>query len=353
MLRCGIGICMYVDNSRRTICAIVLCMLGLLSLLLLFYFRVLAIPSTTNFNTTTHYKYDTHNVTINSMFTSLNQIREQAVVNIDTHANIHQSYDFVFGWSTGHVGTTTLSNARTYGRPEHVRFIHEGKKFHTHMWKESSRIAEYEFVRNIFIPEMLKIRGNSTTLLDLGHHNMYFIYGLMGYIESNKDRLKVLFVRIRRQRYEAATSLLYGNRNTTFKFICKGLVTRYCPTDRVQDILLVPPEKVWNTLSLFQKALWMVDEAEARWQYLVELYPSTHRIEVYWGKTINGSIEAAAKKIATYLHVNLSTIEFPLRQSRTHGAHASADAATLSRSALEDEQYKGLMNGTIAPNNDV
>ena len=34
-------------------------------------------------------------------------------------------YDFVFGWSTGHTATTTLSLPILYGNPPGIVFLHE------------------------------------------------------------------------------------------------------------------------------------------------------------------------------------------------------------------------------------
>ena len=229
-------------------------------------------------------------------------------------------YDFVFGWSTGHVGTTSLSSAETYNNPQNITFIFEADRHpnYVHLlkanWNTFTHQNELKFVETQFIPLMLKLRRNSTTLVDLGHHNLYFIYGLLEYIKLNPDKYRILFVRIRRDRHESALSLSYNSKGQK-QSVCK-LIYRYCPYDRPNDIIMkLRNTTIWNDdFKDYQKALWLVDEVEARWQLFLRKYsPYIHYIEVYWSKFVPNSLNQAALNISLALQLssfsNNSTIE--------------------------------------------
>ena len=108
-------------------------------------------------------------------------------------------FDFVFGWSTGHVGSTSLSSASTYSNPPHITFKFEKFPRSISSWRNHGKEKEYEFARK-YLERLDKIRGNQT-LIDLGHHNMYFINGLLQFIQESPEAYRILFIRIRRHRY--------------------------------------------------------------------------------------------------------------------------------------------------------
>ena len=121
-------------------------------------------------------------------------------------------FDFVFGWSTGHVGTTTLSKGSSYGDPSSVTFVFEelpspfGRLGRGRVRKMSvdylaSLEEEERFVSDRYIPHLLAFRGNASTLVDLGHHNLYFAQGLLDYLHRHRQEFRVLFIRVRRERY--------------------------------------------------------------------------------------------------------------------------------------------------------
>lgn len=126
---------------------------------------------------------------------------------------------------------------------------------------------EYEYVKNVFIPFLERCKQEKLTLLDLGHHNLYFINGLVQYLTDTS--YKFIFVRIRRNRIESAISLSYKNPGEQYNDLChnirckdcsryavKGLITRYCPYDRVEDVVLHPPSKaVWENFTVTQQAV--------------------------------------------------------------------------------------------------
>jgi hypothetical protein len=80
----------------------------------------------------------------------------------------NEPFDFVFGWSTGHVGTTTLSTKQTYNNPGHIKFIFEEGSQRIESYRKHVRKDEEHFVKEKYLPHMLTKRGNYTTLMDLG-----------------------------------------------------------------------------------------------------------------------------------------------------------------------------------------
>ena len=55
----------------------------------------------------------------------LRESKPFGTIQVQSDSSINHKYDFVFGWSTGHVGTTTLSLPILYGNPTGVAFLHE------------------------------------------------------------------------------------------------------------------------------------------------------------------------------------------------------------------------------------
>ena len=61
-----------------------------------------------------------------------------------------------------------------------------------------------------------------------------------------------------------------------FKDACE-LKTRFCPYDRPnENILQLPSIATWESFSIFQQTLWVMDETEARWNKLKVDYPTMH-----------------------------------------------------------------------------
>lgn len=221
------------------------------------------------------------------------------------------AYDFIFGWSTGHVGTTSTSQGKLYGNPDDVVFLHEthnGKynlndKLHTERWMNTTYSEEYEWVKSEYIPFLLKCRGKKRTLLDMGHNNMYFVDALIAYL-LNETNYRFIFVRIRRERLESGLSLIYKTPTEQHQHICHDLVTRYCPFNRIEDVALHPPDRqTWRQMTIFQQAMWMVDEVEARWNRLLTRHPSMERLELLWGKCWDGSFDRMAARIAALMGI--------------------------------------------------
>ena len=61
-----------------------------------------------------------------------------------------------------------------------------------------------------------------------------------------------------------------------FKDACE-LKTRFCPYDRPsENVLQLPSITTWESFSIFQQTLWVMDETEARWNKLKIDYPTMH-----------------------------------------------------------------------------
>jgi hypothetical protein len=271
-------------------------------------------------------------------------------------------YDFIFGWSTGHVGTTTLSRSRTYGNPKNLIFLHETiprPNNQTNFTKQDlrkqnpvykmpidylqSKQEEYLYIKNIYIPYLVSMKKQYTTLIDLGHHNLYFIHGLVQYLEEYRHIYRILFIRVRRDRYETAISLTYKNPTHQHTNLCTDLHYRYCPINRYQDILLKPPNiDIWINMSEFQKALWMIDEVESRWKNLIVSSPSIARIEVFWSSMSMGSIEQAVRNIANAIGIEFKSSE-SIQRTQLHAGSKISDMTSTKQLYLEDRRYRELM----------
>ena len=147
--------------------------------------------------------------------------------NSKTVSDLLLPYDFIFGFSTGHVGTTALNEGKLYGEPNYVRFIHElhygpfefpeEDAFETEKWKKSNFQEEYQYAKEVYIPFLIKTKGDCTNdihirtltlsytplvctisydfnwkgdlpvLMDLGHNSLYFVFAMVKYLLEGKS----------------------------------------------------------------------------------------------------------------------------------------------------------------------
>jgi hypothetical protein len=203
----------------------------------------------------------------------------------------------------------------------------------TESWQQGNPEADYSYVKEVFFPFILKSRSLAGTdiVMDLGHHNLYFIESLIKYMNSETD-YKYILVRIRRERLELAVSLSFHNPKFPIKDICKELVTRYCPYDRENEVIYKPPSKeIWDNFHVVQKAFWILDETEAHWQKLLNDHPYMNYIEIYWSKSLYGqsSMDAAALKVANLLNLNsIATFAESWEHVRDH-IHAGTNSFSM------------------------
>lgn len=77
-------------------------------------------------------------------------------------------YDLILGWSTGHVGTTSLSDPAIFKDTTSISMAHEldcdsRLQFNKEKWQVSSYKDEYKFVSHTYIPTVLAYRGSKKT----------------------------------------------------------------------------------------------------------------------------------------------------------------------------------------------
>ncbi len=216
--------------------------------------------------------------------------------------------ELVLAYSTGHVGTTSFSKEATYcinkdncEIRKSVLFRHEAYSILFDNYVEWSKEGIYIWVKNNYLTNIKRdlLNANKSCFFDVGHHNLYFIEGLLRVI--NETKVNHSIIRIRRHRVEVALSLLYSSSRGSDPVA--NLLFRYHPFKRQEDLVLNVTRQMWNNFSNFQRALWLVDETEERWLKLKMKFPLIRTIDIYW-ETENEdgsneySFEAAALKIA-------------------------------------------------------
>lgn len=244
----------------------------------------------------------------------------------------------VVAFSTGHVGTTTLSGLGQYrpGRPSaeaackpsDYRFFFEqggkqglleGKllaKFHSlQRWHDAGgRIAsrqdnasltarQAKLVLNAYLPTWGADSGSDSHAAVWGHDALLYYKGILALTDKlPHDRL--LFVRVRRSSDEFATSWLTWGYEKHYFYLTPfspGTVTRVS-------------NETWTGFTGYRKALWYHDEVEARWRELKREHPDVPTLEVYWSKHVEGSFEAACGAVANAMGLTLGK----LRNSKVH-----------------------------------
>ena len=255
-------------------------------------------------------------------------------------------------------GTTSLSKASLYGDPENVLFMHESQHGYflcnnigAKLWRNFTFEDEYIYVKDKYFPCINSnyLKGHHT-VLDLGHHNLFFISALLEYLTNVKSRIPFLLVRLRRDRFETALSLTFKNLTEQYADLCahEGLMYRYCPYDRQDEVVLSPPNRTaWRGMTVYQHALWMIDEVEARWLKLKEKYPQMNTLEISWGKNRPGSFDLAADAIARLIGVN-ADIQFESQvgwiTGNEHATNTKISVLSETDFIAEDKAYRKAMN---------
>ena len=122
--------------------------------------------------------------------------------------------------------------------------------------------------------------------------------------------------------------------------------------DKSSDVILKPPNiTLWLNMTEFQKALWMVDEVEARWRRFLKAYSELNRIEVLWGKSIMYSIESAVMQISSSIGIPFNS-SLRLKPIRPHAGEITERVHDDVELIRQDKEYKRLMghgNGDTLP----
>ena len=273
---------------------------------------------------------------------------------------------WVLGVSTGHVATATFSKQKCYRPVLKSRFTFDFEASHSYgdqagehahhpaaaagikVWYQrlavlnasARRLESRRFVQQVLIPDMLLTALKATTegatnltFVDMGHHiNLGLMEPLAWLL-----RPAISFVRVIRSRFGTARSFFAEK-----KWPCGAGMWTLCPTTH-PDIVLMPTDQVWSSLSPVQRNLWYIDEVEARWQRLLSTSPGLSHLTVRWCN--RAQVEAAWASIASFVGDGAIHPE----TTCTFHEHGS-ESANISDEALvvEDRQYDVLMQYTWA-----
>ena len=177
---------------------------------------------------------------------------------------------YVFGFSTGHVGTTTLCDKKTYAdnttNLDDVGLLFEPDKFVHFAGDETVvrahgqlTIEEQEaHVRGIYLKEVSMLLGTRRVswCVDLSHMTLHYFDGLIRVMRA--EGLPFRLVRIRRDALEVARSL-HGKFDVGYR-----------PFDAPETLVLRVDRTVYTKFSEKEIGLFDADEAEAQWQRIDE-----------------------------------------------------------------------------------
>lgn len=241
---------------------------------------------------------------------------------------MQKSPRYIFGVTTGHAGSTSLSSAKSYSGEslEHVLFAFEGsgiinvpddpthsaRKHWQSWWLAGPSAEEQESkVRNEYkagIDAQLLNTG-ATTYVDLGHHNVEGILRTTPKVFGED----LLLIRVRRSRFPTAFSFATRVHRVNDS-LCNNMWT-ICPTKNeamlrpagtlpstvdvaIESIGLWSQEQ-WQRLDTSQQHFWFIDELEAEWQRLLEENPGVSYLECDWVDDLRSCFEAVAAVLGT------------------------------------------------------
>lgn len=290
-----------------------------------------------------------------------------------------KKYKCVFGFSTGHVGTGTLNEKTAYKNVSHVEFLFEGystkedpvakSQLNCRVSSERYKAGNFtELDEEYFVKRELSYffnaliqSSNKRIIVDLGHSNLFYYRGLARhFLDPNKARpfcSELVFVRIRRSRYETAKSLMYRSPHHPKTDLCADVVLGYCPYMNPSSVLIRPiSQDAWKNLSVFQQMLWFIDETEARWRHFKQKYTNSNIVmsEVYWSSKESEGLERALPTIARILETEPANIHLP-----QHHVHANILASKNEprndnanqieeKNALAERGYRDSMNFDVS-----
>ena len=239
---------------------------------------------------------------------------------------------FVIGISNGHQGTSFLGGEDRYAngklQRKQVGFFFERKsdcvrapcqrklfkfcrphrgELSLRYWYRSikgdsalCRSVQDQLVENVCMPRW--VRSKPEKVVVFGHDTVYYVYGFLRFLNQTH------FVRLRRPRIETARSFTLNGAQSldpvrqfdpvnADNCVFQVLPVRHekrphldayalCPLERSEDVVLKPPSiEVWRNLSYYQRALWFIDELEARWSLLLRDNPGVRYSEYAWSST--------------------------------------------------------------------
>ena len=260
---------------------------------------------------------------------------------------------YVFGFSNGHVGTTTMDDHSFYHDPESTtgfgfEVVGLWKHGPWHAWRAPSTVAEeVQFVNSTYLPALWKATSpggaQKKACVDLSHTNLFFFRGLLKVLREANLPFKL--VRVRRDAVELALSLL--TQVPTGGAGPDHLVTAYRPFEAPGARVLQlkgDPRATWNKLTDFQKALWMIDEVEAQWLRNIDANAKKGSLTVDWSRSdqTHGDpfVENAAKPVAKFLGLPLKS---HVGDKKQHTDGKKVDARVLKTDLHHLHAYQSMM----------
>ena len=282
-------------------------------------------------------------------------------------------YKCVFGFSTGHVGTGTLGDRASYNHVNHIEFLFEGYRqskptemcrVHPSIYNQGFTAEDEEnFVSNVLTPFLARLIHitQKSIIVDFGHANLFYYRGIARHFLSRSRRggmytfcKHLHFVRIRRERYESATSLMYRTPTRSKTSLCEDVPYAYCPYNNSESVLLHPVSKTaWHDLGVLEQMLWYIDEVEARWQEFKALYKDTaiRFTEVSWAANQDGfnilpdvvNITSSILQATPRRHLHRRNIH--VNHSTTGGGRSVQD---MERFAAAEVRYRAAMGMEVS-----
>lgn len=231
---------------------------------------------------------------------------------------------YVFGFSPGHTGTTTLSDVWSYR--DGTRNL-SSVFFTFEPFAMGARIEdadeEASLVRTRYLPTLERVVRHETRhsrrplqepfdlCVDLSHYSLYFFRGLLKVMRE--ERLPFQLLRIRRDAVETARSLThpaFANDATDER---RGnhfhTSVGFNPLEAPRSVVLNVSNGTWASFSAVQQGLWMVDETEAQWQQHVDAEARRDAVEISWSKYggPNAFVEDCLEPIASSLGLQVAS----------------------------------------------
>jgi hypothetical protein len=252
----------------------------------------------------------------------------------------------IFGFSTGHVGTTTLCTPAAYNADEiaqnNVKFVFEragvppavcGKRD----WDMKKEIQHVEYYYGPEILTDVPLTGKST-IVDLSHANICFYRGLIHVL--HRENIPFKFIRIRRERLETAVSLSILV-NDTVDFFGRDYY-RFHPFEaqHLTHLRIPGGNATWKKFTATQKIFWVIDETQARWEALLAHFPDLPVAYIYWSKekdNLAGGVSVVAKSIGVHAAKKAPPT------TKVHAGDKSESDSLRARLAKQDQEYRQIM----------
>jgi hypothetical protein len=254
--------------------------------------------------------------------------------------------NFIVGFSTGHVGTTTLTSKSAYNAQEvaekNVKFVFEraGVPPSTCADREWDIRQEVQHVEYYYGPEILSniSASSSSVIVDLSHANICFYRGLIHVFHLAKVQFK--FIRVRRERIETALSMSIQD-DSAVDFFARDYY-RYHPFEATHQVHLRIPggNKTWSNFTSVQRIFWVIDETQARWEALLAHHPDLPYASIYWSKE-KDNLGAGVSVVAKTLGVHAGKKAPPT--TKVHAGDKSASDTLRAKAVKLDMEYRQVM----------